>query len=320
MAKETSQPLGVVDSLSVGFRVAQRHLWLVLVPIIVDLWLWLGPHLSVAGLTTQLVNALPTAGLPADVAQITEASRQMLLEASRQFNLLWLMSNGLTWFSLLMPGLLASTSASSATQVSAGWLLVVAPLLLAGGLGMGSLFLTGIVSRLDESQRSPALFVRRALRLWLRVMVYGLLLALLALAFLFTASLFLSLAALVLPALATLLVSLGALLTSWLVLWAYFMLYFVVAAMAWDGVSPSQAVWRSVNVVGRNFWGTLGLVLLTALILAGFRLIWQQVASLGPAAVVVSIMGNAFLLTGLAAARLAFYRDRYLRWQQALVQ
>ncbi|MDW8318984.1 MAG: hypothetical protein RMN53_14220 [Anaerolineae bacterium] len=320
MAQETSQPLGVVDSLSVGFRVAQRHLWLVLLPVIADLWLWLGPHLSVAELTSRWVSALPTAGLPADVAQMTEVSRQLLLEAGRQFNLLWLMSNGLTWFSLLMPGLLASPSASSATQVSAGWLLMVVPLLLAGGLGMGSFFLTGIVSRLEEGPEATGFSVRRALRLWLMVMAYGLLLALLALAFLFAASLFLSLAALALPALATFLVSLGALVAGWATLWAYFMLYFVVAAMAWDGVSPSQAVWRSVNVVGRNFWGTLGLVLLTALIMAGFRLIWQRLAPLGPAAVVLSIVGNAFLLTGLAAARLAFYRDRYLRWQQALVK
>ena len=119
------------------------------------------------------------------------------------------------------------------------------------------------------------------------------------------------------PQVGTGLTTLLALLIGWLMLWLYFMLYFVLAALVTDGVGLGQAMWRSFNVVSRNFWSTLGLVILTTVILAGFGFIWQRLAPQSPGGTAVAIVGNALLLTGLTAARLLFYKDRSARWLAA---
>ena len=58
----------------------------------------------------------------------------------------------------------------------------------------------------------------------------------------------------------------------------------------------------------------LGLLLLTTLILWGFGLIWQRLASTSLLGALVVIFGNAVLITGLTAARLIFYRERSAQW------
>ena len=40
----------VIDSLSAGYRFLGRRVELILIPVLLDLWLWLGPQLSVAPL------------------------------------------------------------------------------------------------------------------------------------------------------------------------------------------------------------------------------------------------------------------------------
>ncbi len=100
----------------------------------------------------------------------------------------------------------------------------------------------------------------------------------------------------------------------WLSLWLFLSLFFVTPAIVLDDANVATAVWRSVNVVVRNFWGTVGLWLLTQFILVGFSLIWQRLSQ-WPLGGVVGIFGNAYLATGLIAASIYFYQDRYARWQ-----
>ena len=95
------------------------------------------------------------------------------------------------------------------------------------------------------------------------------------------------------------------------------MLYFVLAAIVSYGVGLRQALWRSFNVVYRNFWVTIGLALLVSLILWGFDLIWQRLAVASPLGVLAAIVGNAVLVTGLTAARLIFYQERSAAWLAA---
>ncbi len=62
-------PLGLIDTLSSGFKVVQRRPWLVLLPVLLDLWLWLGPHWSIEPLTTGLLGLLAAGNLPPELAQ-----------------------------------------------------------------------------------------------------------------------------------------------------------------------------------------------------------------------------------------------------------
>jgi hypothetical protein len=320
--------VGLIDTLTGGFRIVQRRPWLVLLPLVADLWLWLGPQLAVQSLVDGLLALWSPANLPPDLGQVVGPYRELLTAEGAHFNLWWLLSNSLTWLRLVLPGLVdpAELGTAALRQVPTLSLILWVPLLLVLGLGIGSAFLTAVASQLRVLQppREPAdaggpapsmgFWVRRGLRTWGVATVYGALLAAMLLAAMLLLSLALAPILMVAPQVGSGLTTLLALLIGWLMLWLYFMLYFVVAALVVDGIGLGQALWRSFNVVGRNFWPTLGLVLLTTVILAGFGFIWQRLAAHSPGGMLVAIAGNALLLTGLTAARLLFYKDRSERW------
>lgn len=310
--------MGLIEILTSGFRLVQRRLWLILLPLALDGLLWAAPQISVQGALQSVFALWPQAGLPADASQLLGQYEQLLMGEAERFSLLWLLSNSLTWLNALVPGLPALARPDTAgIEVPLRSLALWTPVVLALGLGLGSAYLTMVASQLLPDPQPIATWVRRSLTLWLRVVVYAfLLLAFLAFS-VFLLSLVLAVMLMVSPALAGGVTALAALLASWVFLWIFFMLYFVVAALASDGIGLGAAIVRSANVVARNLWSTLGLVLLTTVILGGFQLIFQRLSQLGPVLAGVSIAGNAFLLTGLTAARLIFYQDRFNRWQTA---
>jgi len=324
--------LQLIDTLSAGFRLVGRRTWLVLLPVLIDLWLLFGPRFSIQPVVNDMLRLWSTDMLPPDLVPRAEPLRQMLTQAGPSFNLWWLLDNSLTWLQSVAPRL--SPVLDSGLQVTRdlSWLplLLWAPLIAVIGLGLGSAFLATIASQMpaasaaatdssqdesteaDEAEKTPRFFwLRRALRTWGMVLVYGLILLVLITILLFVVSLALAPIMIMSPQLASALAALVALVVIWAGLWLYLVLYFVVAALVLDGGGLVDSLRRSFYVVTRNFWSSLGLVIITAVILTGFGLIWQRVAVLSPVGIAVAIGGNALLLTGLTAARLVFYRDRY---------
>src|SRR5262245_39887083 len=82
-------PPGIIGSLRAGFDVVSGHVWLILVPILLDLVLWLGPRVSPGNVFSTMISGLitlmkETASLPPqDVRPLTEFA-----ELSGRFN--WL--------------------------------------------------------------------------------------------------------------------------------------------------------------------------------------------------------------------------------------
>src|ERR1700704_5244040 len=64
-ARRQAQPTGVIETLSAGYSAVNHHLWVLLLPILLDVFLWFGPHVSYS----------PLVG-PA-VTQATEWTRQV---------------------------------------------------------------------------------------------------------------------------------------------------------------------------------------------------------------------------------------------------
>jgi hypothetical protein len=56
MKSQAISRTGIIDALGTGLSEAARRPWLWIVPIVVDLALWLAPRLSIAALTTQLME------------------------------------------------------------------------------------------------------------------------------------------------------------------------------------------------------------------------------------------------------------------------
>src|SRR5260370_30371878 len=70
-ARRQAQPTGVIETLSAGYTAVNRQLWVLLLPILLDVFLWFGPHVSFS----------PLVG-PA-VTHATELTRQVALGPRR---------------------------------------------------------------------------------------------------------------------------------------------------------------------------------------------------------------------------------------------
>jgi hypothetical protein len=105
---------------------------------------------------------------------------------------------------------------------------------------------------------------------------------------------------------------LGLVLLAGAVLFVGLHLFFAVNAIFVSDVGPLAAIQRSVGVVRRNLWPSIALVLLTWLILAGMSRVWDLLASnvQSPYGIGLSILGNAYIASGLIAASMIFYTER----------
>jgi len=334
MDEQTQTKLGVIDSLSLGFRMVARRPWLLLLPVLLDLVLWFGPRISIQPLVDSFLPLMqmPTA-MPEDMQQMVALSREMLEQIGEHWNPLSLLARGVVN--------LPSFIANQVTQVSAGHPPAAVEVgsfaaalgwgLLIGMMGtlLGGLYLALIAGQLQRLQPEKvdqtyeatvgSGFLRRLGLTWLRLIVLALLLLGGVLFFIVPASLLGGVLSLISPTFAFNSMSLISLVAGSIVLWVGFILHFVTDAIVLDEVGVLQAIWRSLNIVWRNLWPTMGLILLSYVIGAGFTFIWDRVSSTiwGTA---VGILGTAYIGAGLTAAGLAFYADRRQLWQKAAAQ
>ncbi len=94
--------------------------------------------------------------------------------------------------------------------------------------------------------------------------------------------------------------------------WAYVYISFTPEAILISRAGPLRALGHSIRVVRHNMLATVSLLVVSFLILNGLRLIWAQVA-INPLGMAVSILGSAYIGSGLSAARIEFYRDHMTR-------
>jgi hypothetical protein len=299
-----------------------RRLQLILIPVLLDLWLWLGPRLSVEPLFGAVARfyegAADVEDLPADMAVMAEQVSQMLSSAGQNSNLM----EALVSRSLLhVPSLLVMLG-----PIPGDWVYAIGnPLAAAGlfvglsvvGLFVGVVYMNLLALRLPLGGGSkPATadeLVHQVLRHWLMVMLFIVVLfVLLAVAALpvMMGSVLLSFVS---PALSSILafVYAGAMLV------LFFYLYFVTAAIVLDNVPLQRAVAQSFLVVRNNFLATLLFILLTTVITVGFALIMRQLTEASSIGVAIAILVNAYIGSGITLALFIFYRTRILRFSTA---
>jgi hypothetical protein len=331
-------PRGVIDTLSDGYAALNRQLWVLLIPILVDLLLWQGPHVSYSPLVdptvtraTEWVRQAAVAPAPVtarrgagrfapaptrtstDLTERLEAFRAWTMTRTIDTNALSLLARG----PLVVPSLAAPLGAAGvigsvgAFEFVTGWpegvLLIL--MLLTSSLLLGGVFYSGLAATAGGAQpRSPLDASRRAPRVAVRVI--GLVATLLGVGVLLglPVVLLVGFTALVAPELAVL----GGLLVLAALLFAEVHLFFAVAAICVSNVGPLAAVQRSVGIVRRHLWPTIGLILLSWLIMTGLSRVWELVASslAAPFGVGLAILGNAYIASGLIAAGMIFYTER----------
>lgn len=310
--------MGIIDTVSAGFNTVSRRLWLILLPVALDLILWLGPRFSIRPLLEQWLSAWQMMMASAENAEAAlptaRLMTEMLSNGDQKMNLLLLLANrlmGQPSLAALLPGGGWGGVVEIHSLLAAGIGFVV---FTAAGLFIAALYLSLIVSQLREDDPDWAGFGRRLVRRWLQLTIYLVALTAVIVAISVPFSMALIMAMWLGSTIGAALISALSIILIWLGLWVFLSLFFVADAIVLDDVNAAVAVWRSVNVVIRNFWATVGLWVLTELIMVGFSLIWQRLSH-WPAGALASIVGNAYLGTGLVAASVIFYRDRYRRWQ-----
>jgi hypothetical protein len=305
--------LDIIGRLREGFETTNRKVWLLLFPVLLDLWLWLGPEISgkpVIHRMTDLFLRSARQMQPGDWYKGTEK----LLASIENINLSLVLANELV-------GLPSFVATAAKVPQPAWWqrmtitihtvpgLITVLFAFFIVGLFISALFFKTAVAVLSEGI-SPTQFAKGVLNAWVQ-------------GFLFTLILFVGVMVLAVPmsfgvAFITLLSptlgfgSMGFFLMvlSWVILIALFFLAFSIEAVVWDDVNILTGMRRSVRVVSRFFWQTLGFLILSNVLVLGFSVIWEKIA-FSPAGVVISILGNAYIGVGVAIASLLFYRVGY---------
>src|SRR5438874_6988324 len=55
-ARREAPPTGVIETLSAGYAAVNRQLWVLLLPVLLNVFLWLGPHVSYSPLVGPAVT------------------------------------------------------------------------------------------------------------------------------------------------------------------------------------------------------------------------------------------------------------------------
>lgn len=311
--------LGVIDALGLGFELVARAAWILLIPIALDLFLWLGPRLSVRRQVDALIGLLgeQVARDPRSAQINVDNMRAILSELGNSINLFSLLATDFVAGRFLpVPTIMSSDYGSPTASVLAGsppsislvsgWqVLLVSTLLFPIGLLIGTVFMMLITDRLDGgSVRKP--IAGRAFSAWLAYLrlaiAAGLLLGVCSIPF----GVVIGVAALLQPVLGMVVLLAGWMLAIWVGLYAWFAIYAIAG-----GEGVMRALWMSAIIVQRNFTSVLWLILLSFLLSAAVAIVasWLEVSLVGT---LLAIAVNAFIGSSLAAAAAVFYHDRVM--------
>jgi hypothetical protein len=303
----------VIANLSDGYNLVLRRIWLIALPIALDLYLWFGPRLSARPLTRLLLSFFESPEqLPEQSRQAIETIRVFLQTAGQKYDLFALLSNSLVG----MPSYLSAGPPSGISGSAVVWgengsalgVMALGLLLTALGLLLGSLYLAVIAQITRSGRIDLGHLFRRLWRYWGLIALFAILL----LGALSAVGVPVLMLALLLAGVSPPMAELALYAALGLLLWMIFHLVFVPhGIVSEEGLF--RAVWNSLIIVVRNFWSALFLIVLMNLIAAGFGAIWDAL-SVNAALTLVSVAGNAFVSTGLIAASLIFYRDRLEQW------
>ncbi len=313
-------PVGVVDSLARGFEAVNSRLWLVLLPLTLDVFLWLGPRLSIERLLQRLSGLFP-ADLVSDPLfqrDLQEVLAQ-IVQAGGRFNLF----SSLSTTPLGLPSLMAGRTPLAnpfglMLVVPVSSLAVYGLILLTlalTGLFLGALYFDLAAGPLRESRTSLGEWLRQVLRQWSRFLT----LAVLALGAALILGIPLVLAIAFLGLLSPVLAQVIFVLAMTILLWALLYISFTPHGVVLGGQGVFSAAWDSIRMVQWNLPAAAGLFCVMVALSWGLNYVWNLPGD-DSWYLLLGAAGHAYVGTGLLAASFVFYKDRRRWWQEARAQ
>lgn len=306
--KEPTTPLpGIWQTIAAGFDFTSKHLWLLLLPVLLDSFFWLGPRLSGRLIIERFISLLPT-----DQA-LLDLNSQLLAMAPRT-NLFTSLSVPLLGIPALMVGATPEKTPLPTQIVElhsvAAWMGLFLLFSLMGLL-LTAVYYTFIAQSLqragvDNAPLSGPALMRRVATVWLSLIGLSVVVVIMGLV-LYIPLLPISL---VLGFISTVLAALVLFLGPVIMMWVVIYLFFVPYGLAWHGRSLFQTAVESLQLVRLHIIPTLGL-LLALLIIRNLLSMVLLIADDGSWLTLAGMVGHAFVMTSLVAATFIFYRDRY---------
>lgn len=315
--EQIAPPPGIISSIKSGFDATANHLDIIIFPILLDLFLWLGPQLRLDDLFRNLVS---------DFAVLAEKNLVPLEEVERvQATLKELLALDVNLFTLLrtfpigISSLMSRTMTGATPFGEAASLQVESPLgfflwlifLTFVGWALGSLYFTWAARRVlvSEEKRGFVWAVKIILQAILLALAWAVLLIIIGMPLLLVFSIFMQINA--------------GLAQAALIFLAFFAMWFVVPVFfSAHGIFVNQEnLFRSVLSSFRLSRFTLPassfFVLSVIVISQGLNFLWLTPAT-SSWMMLIGIVGHAFITTALLAASFIYYRDMKI-WVEILL-
>jgi hypothetical protein len=322
-------PMSIFACVMAGFEIFARNWWPLAIPLLLDLFLWLGPQLSIAPLMTAFLRLVTSTQPAADPTAI-----QALETFGQKFDLFSIISivpllNTPSLLARHAPGVVSPLGERVVLPVVSvlvliAWGIALAPVgLLTGFAYMNALarsvrlthpareeISTGnpVASKAGESTDSEPLIVGLALNTLLkliRVLSFA--------AILFVAGVVFLLVWIVVSGAAAAIADIFGLVASGLIMgigsFVALHLLFVPHGMLLGERRLLRAIVESIALVRTNFMSVTGLVLLAILIYEGLGYIWSLPRG-NSWLLLVGILCNSGVATALIMATFVFYQDR----------
>ncbi len=291
--------LGVIDALGIGYRIVARRPYVIAIPVLVDLIIWLLPSISILEVITARLGPEYSATQQDGLATFSQIS--------------WLLG-----FFLPPTGLLADNLGAAGPTIeltSFGSMLGAIVLLLGAGAIIASAYLVLLANAIEGRKTSfdlMPLLADKSLKFLGLTMGVGAAMtavsggfALLAVGFAAAAS--------SLPGVIVILVSLLLLIASVGLAVGMFVaslvMYFAILALMLEPVSVRDSIRRSIFFWRGNLGPAIVFVLLVTFLQLVLAFVWSGLSQATPG-LIVSVFGSAFIGTGLSAGSMVFYANR----------
>jgi len=338
----TIRPPQLIQSLVSGFNTVASHIYLIALPVLLDLLLWFGPHLRLKALMqpgVQDMLSMMRSTSPAEMSPVLDNLDQLWKLLLEQYNVLSVLSP----FPIGLPAMMTSlfpmkTPLGSPSIIEIGsygqFLLLWLGLTLVGFI-LGSLYFAGVAycvtktgegqaaaSQLDFASSSRTLPgkknlmafstgsrlppFRPAALAWetLQIILLVVLVFCVGMVLLVPTLLFTSFVALISTGIAQVILFL----ISFGIIWLLIPLVFAPFGIFLYGQSVIHAVLGSIRVVRFVLPGTGLFLLMVIVINQGLGMLWRTPPD-SSWMTLIGIFGNAFISTGLLASCFIFYRS-----------
>jgi hypothetical protein len=295
-------PPGLIASLAAGFDTAASHASIILIPVLLDLYLWLGPHLRIEAVLKPFVAAFQALPASPEATMTQEIMRQF----AGEFNLFSVFRTLPVGIPSLLAGTMPLTNPfgtpvwvefQNTMQVMGGWVVLT----LTGWIGGGVYY--NWISNVTQPATDETSIRHTAHAVW-QTIVLSLMWIIAGLTVAIPAALLLGTLALFSAGLAQFVMLIGLFFFLWMLPAIFFSAHGIFAY----GQNAAASLMSSLRMM-RFTLPASGLFILSAFLISqGLTLLWQ-VPPTSSWMTLVGIAGHAFISSALIASSFVYYRN-----------